>query len=334
MTTIAHCDLTDEEQQIWDTTANAVLTGDARQIWETDYKPVPELIATKLKLGHLAFEKSLTDSGSLRVLDKLTELYNNSTTFVPSIHRAVKDSTEACVRTQTEKILAQLTTNNAVEQVKSRLTLKGKVFEEEVAAMLSEESAITSATVIRERDANNKQGGDIIVQDISQNHCVIETKAKQNITAEDLIKFERDADAWNGVPSLFAFLVQGGIGSCRKLQEKGLFEKTAGGRTMLYFRGNETEFVAQLPVIMALHGKMSTSTTTDNGHQVLLSQVAKTLSAERKAIDSDILDQESVKAHALKRLGSLRKRSAAVAELLESVNAHSKEPETVKIRLT
>lgn len=308
----------------------------ARAVWEAHYAPRPDSIAAKLALGHQAYERAVADAAGTMALQRFDGIAEGQrrieTAFREGLAEARRESgghaggvvasVDLLLRSATERILTQVETRRKVEAVENKLTAKGGAFEASVALGLRSHPGVSSVGHLRERDERNAQGGDIVVTDLAGNTCVVECKDKTNITAEDLAKFERDADAWTGAPALFAFLVRGGIGSCRKLQQKPLLETTPAGATLLWFRGDEDDFVRQLPFVIGLFGqKKGGGAAADGATRALLDRASGAISFELKALRSDISAEESARATGLKRIAALRKREAALMEIVDAASA-------------
>lgn len=252
----------------------------AASVWNSKYASDLSTACTKLDLGHAAFS-SVTQ--------------NSTDAAFASLSGTLRDFKGAWENSQ-------------------KINTKGAASEKKLHQVLQQSGCFSSVQLLTTRDARGKQGGDMLIIDHSENSCVVELKDKKDITDDDVVKFERDAENWVGSAKIFAFVRTTGIGSCRKLHAKPLIDFTPAGKILIWFRGNQDEFVRDVGFIMGLAGVILRKCGADQ-------RVGKALSAAVKGLEQVLADTLSDQAELGKKLLALKKRETYYQALLSSVSS-------------
>lgn len=247
------------------------MSADCAAVWQKHYAHSDAAVAM-LTLGHTVYSRITEDEAAL-----LRSLRSDLCTGFAGVH-------------------SRLDAASAVSSAKGKQVAKGVAFEEAMLAQLQACTAFSSAARMTTSDLRGKRGIDLCVTDHHGTTCLIELKDKQNITPEDLTKFEEDVK--NSPESIFVFLKKGGIGSCRKLIAKPLIEQTADGKIIIWFRGDEHLFLSQLPFLLST-SKSFQSTNKRASHD--MATVYGQALENAKAHLNQSLDEVKVKIAALSK---------------------------------
>jgi hypothetical protein len=272
--------------------------------WNDHYAGDVNTALVKLVLGHDAYERSINDSSSV-VTQAFSRLLERAR--VDLNPKRISDNMESLINTQTSKITDLIKTSKDLGEVKSKLTSKGKVFEEDLVKAL-DDVGLAFVTRVTEKGADGKIGCDVMVASHSGMKMRIELKDTASVTSNDLDKFVRDVKAGR-LGDSFAFLRKGGVGNSRLLAEKPEFEMIEG-HPVFWFKGDEIKFVEDVHRILGLASQSLEFATRGNGSDERVAALENSLKRELEFVRDSIKKvEESTK--------NLKKRETALLRDLE-----------------